>query len=158
MLLRSLVGSKTRKKLKPSWKSTTGFSQSPDSALKPRFSQEGSAHPAETLAHLPSALAPGLSPPLGCGSRPSRQLSGEEERVSVLQGEKCSIRSVATAMDQEGYGLQGRGRTQGRQQRPQCRADTGREHGTCQTLGQHCHLMEISRYRFRVLRGANADF
>ena len=73
------------------------FSQSPDSALKPRFSQEGSAHPAETPAHLPSALAPGLSRPLGCGSRPSRQLSGEEERVSVLQGENCSIRSVATA-------------------------------------------------------------
>lgn len=131
-----------------------------------------------THGHLPSALAPGLSPQLGCGSRPSRQLSGEKQRVvSALERELLQLASYSQR-GQQGDELQGEApaevtrRSTGKEaqdRRLQCRTDSSREHGTCQVTGlqstgmpfssgQHCHLMEISNLAQIRLRWVKAEF
>lgn len=61
--------------------------------------------------HSPSALAPGLSPPLGCGSRPSLQLSGEKQQVVSAPARTATSRCRYCYLEQQGFELQGQAPT-----------------------------------------------
>lgn len=137
-------------------------------ALQPHPSTEASALTrVDNPCHLPSAPAPGPSPPRGCGSRPSLWLSGEERSDKWLEASGSCYTHVSSSCPwgrrvREGTPKCKQGKTARTQDRwPGCgktalKSDCASA-GTAFRPGQHCHLVESLTIAPMGLRRVDAE-